>query len=47
MYRIEYKKSVKKDLKDIDKPKARAILREIESLQDGIEGNANVKAKGQ
>jgi mRNA interferase RelE/StbE len=47
MYNIEFKNSVKKDLKNIDKPKIRAILKEIESLKTGIDDKENViKLKG-
>lgn len=44
-YRIQ--KSVKKDLKNIDKPKIKSILNEIETLKKGIENNENIiKLKG-
>jgi len=47
MYSIEFKKSVKKDLKNIDKSKIKAILREIERLKTGIDDKENViKLKG-
>lgn len=47
MYSIEFKNSVKKDLKNIDKPKIRAILSDIESLKNGIDNKENViKLKG-
>lgn len=47
MYRIEFKTSIKKDLKNIDKTKIRTILNEIESLKNGIENKDNViKLKG-
>ena len=42
-YKIEFKTSVKKDLKNIDKSNIKLILREIEKLQKGIEGNKNIK----
>lgn len=47
MYKIEYKTSVKKDLKNIDKSAAKYILTEIESLKNGIEDNSKIiKLKG-
>ncbi|MFH0702156.1 MAG: type II toxin-antitoxin system RelE/ParE family toxin [bacterium] len=47
MYKIEYKKSIKKDLKNLDKSSIKAILREIESLKNGIDGNNKIiKLKG-
>ena len=47
MYQIEFKSSVKKDLKNIDKSKIRIILTEIEKLKSGIEDNEHIiKLKG-
>ena len=47
MYSIEFKNSVKKDLKNIDKSKVKTILRAIESLKTGIDDKENViKLKG-
>jgi mRNA interferase RelE/StbE len=47
MYRIEFKKSVKKDLKNIDKSQVKYILDEIEALENGIDDNENIiKLKG-
>lgn len=46
-YRIEFKKSVTKDLKKIDKLKVKLILKEIEVLKNGIDNNENIiKMKG-
>ena len=42
MYDIEFKKSVKKDLKNIDKPQIKTILNEIEKLKNGTDNNENV-----
>lgn len=42
MYNIELKKSIKKDLKNIDKPTIKTIFQSIESLKTGIEDNPNV-----
>lgn len=47
MYKLEFKKSVKKDLKNIDKARVKKILREIDGLKNGIKNNDNViKLKG-
>ena len=47
MYNIEFKNSVKKDLKNIDKGKVKTILEDIESLKSGIDGKENIiKLKG-
>ena len=47
MYSIEFKNSIKKDLKNVDKPKIKIILREIETLKNGIDDKENViKLKG-
>ncbi len=47
MYSIEFKNSVKKDLKNIDKHKIRTILTDIESLKNGIDSKENIiKLKG-
>ena len=47
MYAIEFKKSVKKDLKNIDRHKLRRIFDDIETLKNGIGGNENIiKLKG-
>lgn len=47
MYKIEYKTSIKKDLKNIDKRAAKHILSEIESLKTGIDDRPNIiKLKG-
>ncbi len=35
MYKLEFKKSVKKDLKNIDKARVKKILREIDGLKIG------------
>lgn len=43
MYRIEYKKSVKKDLNGLDKPKIKNILREIETLKNGLDNRNDIK----
>ncbi len=42
MYEIQFKKSVSKDLKNIDKSKIRLILKEIEKLKNGIENNEKI-----
>ncbi|MFA6989631.1 MAG: hypothetical protein WC197_06145 [Candidatus Gastranaerophilaceae bacterium] len=42
MYNLEFKKSVKKDLKNIDKPQVKTILNEIEKLKNGTDNNENV-----
>ncbi len=47
MYKLEFKKSVKKDLRNIDKARVKKILREVEILKNGIDSNDNViKLKG-
>jgi mRNA interferase RelE/StbE len=47
MYRIEFKKSVKKDLKNISRYQVNFILEEIEALENGIDNNENIiKLKG-
>lgn len=47
MYQIEFKNSVKKDFKNIDKSKSKFILDEIEKLKSGIDENENIiKLKG-
>lgn len=47
MYAIEFKKSVKKDLKNIDRHKLRRIFDDIETLKNGIDENENIiKLKG-
>ena len=47
MYSIEFKNSVKKDLKTIDKGKVKTILEEIESLKSGVDDKENIiKLKG-
>ena len=42
MYEIKFKKSVAKDLKNIDKSKVKIILKEIEKLKNGIENSEQV-----
>lgn len=43
MYKLEYDKRVKKDLKKLDKSKLIYIKNEIESLASNPENNPNVK----
>lgn len=47
MYNIEFKNSVKKDLKNINKSKVSALIDEISTLSSGIDDKSNViKLKG-
>lgn len=43
MYKLEYEKSVKKDLKKIDKSKIKYIKAELENLASNPDTNPNVK----
>ncbi len=43
MYKIEYEKSIKKDIKKLDKSKLIYLKSEIEKLSQELEKNPNVK----